>query len=253
MHTIAIVVTPKPALVVTPKPKMSDASTPIRSMKRKLTMSADPVTAGQLKLNWLKAGAKAYCMKDNINFVDRKVESGALIMMIEFQEMQSGQTWDIPEHIHECVAELEGFRIQGDSAILSRFSQVNGKPPRLFIFIDFPKDLNLTMQTVLKFVKAQDPRDGAFHAFLRGAVNGIEYVEDEKDYLVVSRHIIRHHLVSKCKESGFNGVPVAGTNLVRIVNDTDSDKAITLDNLKVLAKKYSVEILRKPNLINLVP
>ena len=50
---------------------MSDASTPIRSMKRKLTMSADPVTAGQLKLNWLKIGAKAYCMKDNINFVDR--------------------------------------------------------------------------------------------------------------------------------------------------------------------------------------
>ena len=40
---------------------------------------------------------------------------------------------------------------------------------------------------------------------------------------------------------------------MRIVNDTDSDKAITLDNLKVLAKKYSVEILRKPNLINLVP
>ena len=105
---------------------MSDASTPIRSMKRKLTMSADPVTAGQLKLNWLKIGAKAYCMKDNINFVDRKVESGALIMMIEFQDMQSGQTWDIPEHIDECVAELEGFRIQGDSAIASRFSQVNG-------------------------------------------------------------------------------------------------------------------------------
>ena len=34
--------------------------------------------------------------------------------------------------------------------------RANGKPPRLFIFIDFPKDLNLTMQTVLNFTLARN-------------------------------------------------------------------------------------------------
>ena len=145
----------------------------------------------------------------------------------------------MPDNIDTFVKEMNDLRTVSNILVECKFTNSKGTP-RLFIVVDFPKDFLVVQQTLLKYVQCKDFRDGDnnFRNWLAGkntlAVQDVGG-DDCNDLLVLNvPTTLRKWLTST--EKGMGGR--AAVQNVEIECNTPADRAITLDNLKELAKFY---------------
>jgi len=164
--------------------------------------------------------------------------------IIEFNDKNPDQTkrrsWTIPDDMDAGLREISELRTTSSVAV-SAMWKPDSEPPRFIVSIDFPKDVVLVCQTVLKYIKPQDFRtSSAFRTFM-ARPNSIKYMEHGTHDMVIETGVtVQRWLTDKDYFAGTSMMPAS--NAVLLQGTSSADRAIALDNLKALANKYGVKL-----------
>ena len=218
------------------------ASPPPAKSRKLMSFDKDPMTLSQPALDFSRQGPNSYALLDK--HAGSNTETGSMTWIIEFNDKNPDQTkrrsWTIPDDMDAGLREISDLRTTSSVAV-SAMWKPDSEPPRFIVSIDFPKDVVLVCQTVLKYIKPQDFRtSSAFRTFM-ACPNSIKYMEHGTHDMVIETGVtVQRWLTDKDYFAGTSMMPAS--NAVLLQGTSSADRAIALDNLKTLANKYGVKL-----------
>ena len=218
------------------------ASPPPAKSRKLMSFDKDPMTLSQPTLDFSRQGPNSYALLDK--HPGSNTETGSMTWIIEFNDKNPDQTkrrsWTIPDDMDAGLREISELRTTSSVAV-SAMWKPDSEPPRFIVSIDFPKDVVLVCQTVLKYIKPQDFRtSSAFRTFM-ARPNSIKYMEHGTHDMVIETGVtVQRWLTDKDYFAGTSMMPAS--NAVLLQGTSSADRAIALDNLKTLANKYGVKL-----------
>ena len=218
------------------------ASPPPAKSRKLMSFDKDPMTLSQPTLDFSRQGPNSYALLDK--HAGSNTETGSMTWIIEFNDKNPDQTkrrsWTIPDDMDAGLREISDLRTTSSVAV-SAMWKPDSEPPRFIVSIDFPKDVVLVCQTVLKYIKPQDFRtSSAFRTFM-ARPNSIKYMEHGTHDMVIETGVtVQRWLTDKDYFAGTSMMPAS--NAVLLQGTSSADRAIALDNLKALANKYGVKL-----------
>ena len=218
------------------------ASPPPAKSRKLMSFDKDPMTLSQPTLDFSRQGPNSYALLDK--HPGSNTETGSMTWIIEFNDKNPDQTkrrsWTIPDDMDAGLREISDLRTTSSVAV-SAMWKPDSEPPRFIVSIDFPKDVVLVCQTVLKYIKPQDFRtSSAFRTFM-ARPNSIKYMEHGTHDMVIETGVtVQRWLTDKDYFAGTSMMPAS--NAVLLQGNSSADRAIALDNLKTLANKYGVKL-----------
>ena len=206
--------------------------------KRKLVdISEDPLTAQQTRMAFNPDGPYCWAKPDSNNAM-------TFLFCIEFSRPKDTppKSWTVPTNMDQCAADINDFRNTGNKAVSALWKPESGIPAvsRLFVKVDFPKDFEVCMLTVLTYVRCTDPRkeNPSFYKWLRGG-NRVFWKRSREHDIIFTVPMVIGAVLTGTK---FGGKQLSASQY-EIRNDSSSEYSFVIQNVQRVATKYGVELV----------